>query len=104
MRPSIAFAQGLRQAVPGLVHVGEQSIAALLRQLLGAASSRGSAALIGKVGVPGSAGIAETDGLAVLDDVGNDEDLRMPWEQELLRHMDLQLTEAPAEGDLLRRG
>ena len=28
----------------------------------------------------------------------------MPWEQELLQHMDLQLTEAPAEGDLLRRG
>lgn len=28
----------------------------------------------------------------------------MPWEQELLQHMYLQLTEAPAEGDLLRRG
>ena len=54
--------------------------------------------------MPELAGIAETDGLAVLDDVGNDEDLRMPWEQELLQHMDLQLTEAPAEGDLLRRG
>jgi len=46
--------------------------------------------------------VAEADRLAVLDDVGDDEDLRMAGELELVQHVDLQPAEATAEGDLLR--
>jgi hypothetical protein len=42
--------------------------------------------------------------LAVFDDVGNDEDFRMPGQQELLEHVDLQHAESATEGDLLLRG
>lgn len=51
--------------------------------------------------MPELAGITEADGLAVFDDVGNDEDFRMPYQQELLEHVDLQHAETAAEGDLL---
>ena len=54
--------------------------------------------------MPELAGVTEADGLAVFDDVGNDEDFRMPGQQELLEYMDLQHTETAAEGDLLFGG
>lgn len=54
--------------------------------------------------MPELAGITEADGLAVFDDVGNDEDFRMPGQQELLEYVDLQHTETAAEGDLLFGG
>ncbi|MNN49255.1 hypothetical protein D3C81_1637700 [compost metagenome] len=53
--------------------------------------------------MPELAGIAQADRLTVLDDVGDDEEFRMPWQQELLEHVDLQLAEQAAEGDLLLR-
>ena len=54
--------------------------------------------------MPELAGIAQADGLAVLDDVGNDQDFRMPGQLELLEHMDLQHAETAAEIDLLFGG
>jgi hypothetical protein len=51
--------------------------------------------------VPELAGVTEADVLAVLDDVGNDQDLRVAGQQELLEHVDLQHAKAAAEGDLL---
>ncbi|MNT65906.1 hypothetical protein D3C72_2039290 [compost metagenome] len=51
--------------------------------------------------MPELAGIAQADVLAVLDNVGDDEDFRVSGQQELLEHMDLQHTEAAAEGNLL---
>src|SRR5690606_14585971 len=57
-----------------------------------------------QVRVPELAGITQADRLAVLDDVGNDEDFRVAGQQELAQHVDLQLTEAAAEVDVLLRG
>jgi len=52
--------------------------------------------------MPEVARVAEADGLAVLDDVGDDEDFRLPLQLELVQHVDLQRAEAAAERDLLR--
>ena len=49
------------------------------------------------------AGVAQADRLAVLDDVRDDQDLRVARQLELVQHVDLQRAEAAAEGDLLRR-
>jgi hypothetical protein len=49
------------------------------------------------------AGIAETDRLAVFDDVRHDQHFRIVRQLELMQHMNLQRTEAAAEGDLLIR-
>lgn len=49
------------------------------------------------------AGVAQTDRLAVLDDVRDDQHLRMARQLELVQHVNLQRTEAAAEGDLLIR-
>jgi hypothetical protein len=43
-----------------------------------AASNPAWQLLIGTLGMPELAGVAEADGLAVFDDVGNDENFRMP--------------------------
>jgi hypothetical protein len=51
--------------------------------------------------MPELAGIAQADVGAVLDDVGNDQDLGVVGQQELLEHVDLQFAKAAAEGDLL---
>ncbi len=48
-------------------------------------------------------GVAETDRLAVLDDVRHHQHLGIARQLELMQHMNLQRTEAPAEGDLLIR-
>src|SRR5690606_12192854 len=57
-----------------------------------------------QVRVPELAGVGQADRLTVLLDVGDDEDLRVIGQQELLEHMDLQWAEAAAEIDLLLRG
>ncbi len=54
--------------------------------------------------MPELAGVAETDVLAVFDNVGHDEDFRMPRQQELLEHMDLQHAKTATEIDVLFRG
>lgn len=51
--------------------------------------------------MPELAGVPQADGLAVFDDVGNDENLGMPGQQELLEHMDLQHAKTTAESDVL---
>ena len=51
--------------------------------------------------MPELSGIAQPNGLTVLDDVGDDEDLRMIGQQKLLEHVNLQRAETAAEGDLL---
>ena len=51
--------------------------------------------------MPKLTGIAQADGLTVLDDVGDDENLRVIGQQKLLEHVDLQRAETAAEGDLL---
>jgi hypothetical protein len=48
-------------------------------------------------------GIAETDRLAVFDDVRHHQHLRMTRQLELMQHMNLQRTKAPAESNLLVR-
>ena len=50
--------------------------------------------------MPKLTGIAQADGLTVLDDVGDDENLRVIGQQKLLEHVDLQRAETAAEGDL----
>ncbi|MNY03269.1 hypothetical protein D3C86_1358810 [compost metagenome] len=54
--------------------------------------------------MPELAGVTQADVLAVFDDVGDDQDFRMPCQQELLEHMDLQHAKTTAEIDLLLRG
>ncbi|MNH30084.1 hypothetical protein D3C79_903550 [compost metagenome] len=54
--------------------------------------------------MPELASIAQTDVLAVFDDIGDDQDFRVTGQQKLFEHMDLQHTEAAAEGNLLFRG
>ncbi|MNC28133.1 hypothetical protein D3C75_763300 [compost metagenome] len=95
-------AQGRGYGVPGLVHVGEQGIAAFAGQFLGMQhGAKAGQFLVRQVRVPELAGVTQADVLAVFDDVGNDQDLGVAGEQELLEHMDLQWAEAAAEGDLL---
>ncbi|MNZ86891.1 hypothetical protein D3C78_1057340 [compost metagenome] len=107
MRGALALdglAQRLRQGFVGALLAGEQGVAALLRQLLGIEHrAEAGQLLVGQVRVPELAGIAQADRLPVLDDVGDDEEFRMPWQQELLEHVDLQLAEQAAEGNLLLR-
>ncbi|MNS39891.1 hypothetical protein D3C72_721910 [compost metagenome] len=54
--------------------------------------------------MPELAGVAQADVLAVFNDVGNDEDFRMPCQQELFEHVDLQYAKTTAEADVLLRG
>lgn len=51
--------------------------------------------------MPVDARVAEADGLAVLLDVGDDEDLGMVLELELVQDVDLERAEAAAEVDVL---
>eukprot|EP00659_Diplonema_papillatum_P021701 gene21699-biopygen22005 len=108
VRGAAAFdrlAQGLGQVVPGFMHVGEQCVATLGRQLLGMEHrAQARQLLIGEVRVPELAGVSQADGLAVFDDVGDDQDFRVVGQQELFEHMDLQHAETAAEGDLLLGG
>jgi len=103
--PFNRLAQGVRQAVPGFVHIGKQGIAALGGQLLGM-QHRAQAwqFFIRQVRVPEFTRIAQADGLTVLNDVGDDKNFRVTGQQKLLEHMDLQDAEATAEVDLLLRG
>ncbi len=52
--------------------------------------------------MPEMAGIAEADRLAVFDDVRHDQHFRMLRQRELIQYVNLQLSEAAAERDLLR--
>src|SRR5690606_17711951 len=94
-----------RQGLVGHLLGGEQGVAAFGRQLPGV-EHRAQAGdfLVGQVRVPELAGVAQAGRLTVLDDVGDDEDLRVAGQQELAQHVDLQLAEAAAEGDVLFRG
>lgn len=51
--------------------------------------------------MPEMPGIAETDRLAVFQHIGDDQDLRVAGQLELVQHVDLQRTETAAEADLL---
>jgi hypothetical protein len=99
------LAQMLRQGFPGLVHVGEQRVAAFARQFLGV-EHRAQAwqFLVGQIRVPVFAGITQAHRLTVLDDIGDDQDFRVIGEQKLLEHVNLQHAETAAEIDLLLRG
>ncbi|MNP46184.1 hypothetical protein D3C76_1401630 [compost metagenome] len=84
------FAQGVRYSVPGFMHVGEQGVTAFTGQFLG--MQHGTEAwqlFVRQVRVPEFAGITQADVLAIFDDVGNDQDLGVASQQELLEHMDL---------------
>ena len=59
--------------------------------------------LVRNVRMPVLAGIAQADRLAVLDDVGDDEDLGVVGQVELMQHVDHQAAEAAAEIDVLPR-
>ena len=48
-------------------------------------------------------GIDEADRLAILEDVRDDQDLRMAAQQEARLHMHLERAETAAEGDMLLR-
>src|SRR5579872_1989424 len=53
--------------------------------------------------MPVMTGVAETDRLAVLDDVRDDQHLRITRQLELMQHVNLQRAEAATEGNLLIR-
>ncbi|MNG94197.1 hypothetical protein D3C79_532020 [compost metagenome] len=98
-------AQGGWHGLPGFVHVGKQGIAALAGQFLSVEhGTQAGEFFVGQVRMPELAGITQANVATVLDDVGNDQDLGMAGQQELLEHMDLQFAETATELDVLLRG
>jgi hypothetical protein len=84
------------------VLVGEERVAAFARQFLRMQQrAEAGLGLVRDVRVPVDARVAQTDGLAVLLDVGDDQDLGVVLQLELVQHVDLERAEAAAEIDVL---